>query len=502
MDLHKLTIPEAIDGLKKKAFSAEELTKASIKRTKETDVELRAFITITEEEALAEAKAVDASLAKQEELSPLAGIPGSVKDVIATKGVKTTACSNILKNYIAPYDATAIRRLKDDGMVLLGKTNCDAFAHGASTENSDFGASKNPWDLSRVPGGSSGGSAVAVAAGQGFYSIGSDTGGSIRQPASFCGISSIKPTYGRVSRYGLFSMTSSTDCISPMAKTVEGLSHIMQSMAGVDKHDGTTPNVPVANYHAEMLQGDLKGKKIGIPKEYFIDGMNPEVRKQVEDSLEVLKNLGAEIVEISLPHSKYAVAVYYIVTPSEVSSNLARFDGIRYGYSVVKDSKHAEEIESLYDVYAKSRMHGFGDEAKRRIMMGTYALSSGYYDAYYRKASAVRTLIRKDFEEAFKEVDLIVTPTCPKVAFKLGEQANDPLQMYLEDIFVAPASLAGVPAMSIPCGLASPKEDDTIKLPVGLQLIAPQFAESRLLQAGYLFQQETEWHKQVASLLS
>ncbi len=501
MDLHKLTIPQAIDGLNKGAFSAEDLTRACIERTKETDTELRAFITITEKAAIESAKEIDKKRANNEQLPPLAGIPGSIKDVIAQKGVKTTACSNILKNYIAPYSATSINNLENEGAVFTGKTNCDAFAHGASTENSDFGASKNPWDTSRVPGGSSGGSAVSVAAGQSLFAIGSDTGGSIRQPASFCGISAIKPTYGRVSRYGLFSMTSSTDCISPMAKTVEGLAYVLEAMAGHDENDGTTPNVPVAPYVADLKKADLKGKKIGIPKEYFTDEIHPEVRKAVEASMDVYKKLGAEFIDISLPHTKYAVSVYYIITPSEVSSNLARFDGIRYGYSVVNDKDHAEEVESLYDVYAKSRQYGFGDETKRRIMVGTYALSSGYYDAYYRKASAVRTLIKQDFEKAFEEVDLILTPTSPKVAFKLGAQDKDPLQMYLEDIFVAPASLAGVPALSIPCGLASPNEDDTISLPVGLQLIAPQFSESALLQAGYLFQQETDWHTRVNDLL-
>ena len=493
MDLHKLTIPEAIKGLQEKQFSSVDLTKSCLKQINKTEKDLHAFITITEEDALESAKKAD-KLIKNGEAQPLAGIPATIKDVIATKGVKTTACSKILENYIAPYDATVVKKLKEQGMVMLGKVNCDEFAHGASTENSAFGPSHNPWANDRVPGGSSGGSAVSVSASQAFYSLGTDTGGSIRQPASYCGISSLKPTYGRVSRYGLLSMTSSTDVIAPMARTVEGLAYIMEGIAGKDKFDSTTLNKPVAPYVSEINKGNLKDIKIGIPKEYFTDAITPDVRKRIDEAIQVFQSLGAKTIEVSLPHTEFAVAVYYIITPSEVSSNLARFDGIRYGYSASKDEKREKEVESLFDVYAKSRRYGFGDEAKRRIMLGTYSLSSGYYDAYYKQASKVRTLIRKDFSDVYKEVDVLLTPTSPTVAFKLGEKSNDPLQMYLEDIFVAPASLAGMPALAIPCGFAHPNDDDTIDLPVGLQLIAPQFAETKLLQMGHLYQQKTDWH--------
>lgn len=492
MSLERLTIPEAIKGLQSKQFSSTELTKSALERINETEKDLHAFVTVNEKGALEDAKRADELLASGE-AKPLTGIPVSFKDVLATKDVKTTASSKILEPYTPPYDATAVKKLREFGGVNLGKTICDEFAHGASTENSAFGPSHNPWDTTRVPGGSSGGSAVSVASHQSFYSLGTDTGGSIRQPASFCGISALKPTYGRVSRYGLFSMTSSTDVIGPMARTVEGLAHVLEAIAGADSFDSTTPKRPVPQYHAELGKASVKDYTVGVPKEYFSDALNPEVRKQVEQSIEWFTSQGATIKEVSLPHTEFAVAVYYILTPSEISSNLARFDGIRYGYSVTTDEQHANEIESLEDVYTKTRRYGFGDETKRRIMLGTYALSSGYYDAYYKQASKVRTLIRNDFDTAFKEVDVLLTPTSPKVAFKLGEQSDDPLQMYLEDIFVAPASLAGLPALSVPCGLAT-ANDDTIQLPVGMQLIAPQFEETRLLQLGHLYQQATDWH--------
>lgn len=494
MKLHEYTLAQASAALVKKDISAVELTKHMIDRVKATDEKVHAFITVSDDLALTQAKAVDASRKKGQKLSPLAGVPGTIKDVLATKGVRTTACTNILRDYVAPYNATCVERLVDHGFVMLGKNNCDAFAHGASTENSDFGVTHNPWDLTRVPGGSSGGCAANIAAQQAFYTLGTDTGGSIRQPAAFTNVTSMKPTYGRVSRYGLFSMTSSTDCVSPMAKTAEDLALVMEAIAGADKHDSTTLDKPVPRYHAELAKASLKGVKIGVPKEYFIDGMNPEVRARVEEAIAKMKELGAKIVPISLPHTAYAVAVYYIITPSEVSSNLAKYDGIRFGYSVMTDAAHKQEIKSLNDVYNKSRRYGLGDEAKRRIMLGTYALSSGYYDAYYKKASQVRTLIRRDFDEAFQKVDIIATPTTPKVAFKIGAQANNPLEMYLEDIFVAPANLAGVPAMSIPCGFAAAPEDDKLSLPVGLHLIGPQFGETQLLQAAHAYQQATDWH--------
>lgn len=493
-DLMRLTLAQASEQLRAKKFSARELAQASLDRIEATEPQTKAFITVTKEQALQQASAVDEALAKGEELSPLAGIPASIKDVLATKGVRTTACSNILRDYVPPYNATVVQKLQDQGLVMVGKTNCDAFAHGASTENSDFGPSHNPWDVSRVPGGSSGGSAANIAAQQCFYTLGTDTGGSIRQPASYCGISSLKPTYGRISRYGLFSMTSSTDVVAPMAKTVKDLAIVTEAIAGQDGMDSTTVPKIVPRYHADIKKATLKGVKIGVPAEYFVDGMLPEARARVEEAIKEMEKQGAVIVPISLPHTSYAVAVYYIVTPSEVSSNLAKYDGIRFGYSVVNDKDHQKEAKSLTDVYMKSRHYGLGDEAKRRIMLGTYALSSGYYDAYYKKASQVRTLIRRDFDEAFAKVDLIATPTSPKVAFKIGALVGDPLQMYLEDIFVAPASLAGVPAMNVPCGFAASPEDGTMSLPVGLQLIAPQFEESRLFSAGHAYQLVTDWH--------
>jgi len=500
MQLHEYTLAQASQALAKKEISSVELTEHMLKRVKKTDKDIHAFITVTDELALSQAKAIDAKRAKGEKLSPLAGVPATIKDVLATMGVRTTACTNILRDYVAPYNASCVQDLLEDGMVMLGKNNCDAFAHGASTENSDFGVTHNPWDLSRVPGGSSGGCAANIAAQQTFYTIGTDTGGSIRQPAAFTNVTSLKPTYGRVSRFGLFSMTSSTDCVSPMAKTAEDLALIMESIAGADTKDSTTPNKPVPHYHAELAKASLKGVKVGVPKEYFIDGMQPEVRARVQEAIEQFKKLGATIVDVSLPHTSYAVAVYYIITPSEVSSNLAKYDGIRFGYSAMTDADHKNEIKSLTDVYMKSRGYGLGDEAKRRIMLGTFALSSGYYDAYYKKASQVRTLIRKDFDEAFKHVDILLTPTTPKVAFKIGAQANNPLEMYLEDIFVAPANLAGVPAMNIPCGFAPAPEDDKLLLPVGLHLIAPQFEETRLLQAAHAYQQSTDWHTRYPNL--
>ncbi|MBI4121992.1 MAG: Asp-tRNA(Asn)/Glu-tRNA(Gln) amidotransferase subunit GatA [Parcubacteria group bacterium] len=499
MDLFTLTLTQASEGLAKKEFSSVELTAQCLARIQATDERLHCFITLNKEGALAAAKSADDRRGKGES-RPLLGIPASMKDVIATKGVKTTACSHILGDYVPPFNATCVQKLADAGLVMVGKTNCDAFAHGASTENSDFGPSHNPWDVSRVPGGSSGGSAASMVAQHTFYTLGTDTGGSIRQPASFVGITSLKPTYGRVSRYGLFSMTSSTDVVSPMAKTAEDIALVMQAIAGKDNHDSTTLEKPVPKYREELAAVNMKGIKIGIPKEYFIDGMNKAVREAVELAMEEYKKLGAVLVPISLPHTSYAVAVYYIITPCEISSNLAKYDGIRFGYSAATDLTHAPEVKSLFDVYTKSRRYGLGDEAKRRIMLGTYALSAGYYDAYYKKAMQVRTLICRDFDEAFKNVDMILTPTSPKVAFKIGAQANDPLEMYLEDIFVAPASLAGLPAMNVPCGFAAPPEDDKLSLPVGFQLMAPQFEESRILQAAHAYQQVTDWHTKYPSL--
>jgi len=402
----------------------------------------------------------------------------------------TTASSNMLKNYIPAEDATLMEKLDAEGMVMLGKVNCDAFAHGGSTENSDFFTTHNPWDLDRVPGGSSGGSASSVAGGQCFYSLGTDTGGSIRCPASFCGVVGLKPTYGRISRYGLISMTSSTDCPSIMAKTAADVAIVLEAIAGVDAKDATTSSEKVDNYLNYIEKSDVKGLRIGIPKEYFIEGLNKDIEKCVKDAIAKLQELGAEVVEISLSHTKYAVPAYYIITPSEVSSNLAKFDGIRYGYSAETDN--SLEVKDLMDVYMKSKGRGFGSEAKRRIMLGTYALSSGYYDAYYLKAQKVRALIKKDFDQAFEKVDAIIVPTAPTVAFKIGEHSGNPLEMYMEDIFLSAVSLAGLPALSEPCGFVKP-ENGNVEMPVGMQIIGKPFDEKTILNIANTYEKNSDW---------
>ncbi len=396
-----------------------------------------------------------------------------------TRGVKTTAASRILENYAAPYDAAIIKKLKRAGAVLLGKTNLDEFAHGASTENSAFGATHNPWDLARVPGGSSGGSAAAVAADMCLFALGTDTGGSIRHPAGFCGVVGLKPTYGRCSRFGLIAMTSSTDVPGPLAKTVEDAAIVLKTIAGHDKYDSTTP-VESAPDYLQTLNNSIKGLKIGLPQEYFAKGIDPEVAKAIKGAISKLESLGAEFIDVSLPHTKYGVAVYYIITPSEISSNLARFDGIRYGLS-------DRSVKNLREVYTKSRGIGFGPEAKLRIMLGAYALSAGYYDAYYLQAQKARTKIKEELDEVLTRVDCLLTPTTPHTAFKIGAKDKDPLKMYLEDIFVTNASLAGLPAISIPAGLAN-------GLPVGLQLIGRRFNEAALFNIGHTFQQATTYH--------
>ncbi len=480
MELNQLTIKEASEKLAKGEITSVELTEACLRRIKEVDDKIKACLTVCEEEAMAAAQEADRRRQKGEK-GDLLGIPYLVKDNIMTRGVRTTAASKILENYIAPYDATIIKKLKEAGAVMLGKTNLDEFAHGASTENSAFGPTHNPWDLERVPGGSSGGSGAAVAAQMCLFALGTDTGGSIRCPASFCGIVGLKPTYGRASRFGLIAMTSSTDVPGPLTKTAEDAAIVLAYLAGVDKNDATTVDKEAPDYQTELDKG-IKGLKIGLPKEYFGEGCDAGVRQAIEKAKQVFKELGAELVEISLPHTKYGVPVYYIITPSEISSNLARFDGIKYGFS-------EKEAKSLAEVYTKSRGIGFGSEAKRRIMLGTYALSAGYYDAYYLKAQKVRTKIKEEMDTALKEVDFFLTPTSPHPAFKIGEQVNDPLKMYLEDIFVTNASLAGLPAISIPAGLVD-------NLPVGLQLIGRRFDESTLFRAAYAYQTVTDWHKQ------
>lgn len=484
MNLAALTIHEAAEGLRSKKFSSVDLTKACLERIKKYEKTLNAFTDVTEKSALESAAHADEVLKKGEAKSALHGIPAALKDVFCTKGVSTTASSNILKGFVPPYDATTVTKLKEAGMVLVGKTNTDEFTCGGSTETSAYGTTHNPWDPTRTPGGSSGGSAAAVAADECIYALGTDTGGSIRQPAAYCGITGLKVTYGRVSRFGVISMASSLDTIGPMTKDVEDAALIMNVIAGSDPRDATTPKVAVPDYTKGLNAKDLKGLKIGIPKEYFIPGMDSEVEKAVRTAVDELKKSGAEIKEISLPHSMYGLAVYYIICPSEVSANMSKYDGIRFGPGPKKEAK------SLEDYYFTARGEGFGDEMKRRIMIGTYALSSGYYDAYYLKAQKVRTLVKRDFEEAFKEVDVIITPSTPSTAFTIGQNSADPVKMYLEDIFTVSVNIAGVPALAVPCGFSSKK------LPIGMQIIGPQFGEEVILKVGSHYQQKTEWHKQ------
>ena len=443
-------------------------------RIKKEDPEIGAFLTLCEERALAQAGLIDAMAAEGKDLPPLAGVPVAIKDVMVTNGVRTTAGSKMLDNFIPPYDCTAVARLEAAGAVILGKLNCDEFAMGSSTENSAYHVVHNPRDKSRVPGGSSGGSAAAVAADMAVATLGSDTGGSIRQPASFCGVVGLKPTYGRVSRYGLIAFASSLDHIGPFANTVKDAALILRTIAGRDPMDSTSTEIPVPDYVAE-LEKPVKGLRVGVAKEYFGAGLDPEVRAVVEAAIQKLAELGCEVVSVSLPHTEYAIPTYYIVATAEASSNLARFDGVRYGFRA--------KANTLSEMYRQTRDGGFGVEVKRRIMLGTYALSAGYYDAYYLKAQKVRTLLTRDFHEAFKKVDVIATPTCPTPAFKLGEKIDDPLAMYLADIYTVTANLAGIPGISIPCG------ENHEKLPIGLQLFAGHFDEGTLLRVAYAYEQ-------------
>ncbi|MFO7323812.1 MAG: Asp-tRNA(Asn)/Glu-tRNA(Gln) amidotransferase subunit GatA, partial [Chloroflexota bacterium] len=478
-DLTELTVTQAVAGLRARDFSAVELTQAYLDRIDRLDGTIGAYITVTPELALQQARQADEALARGE-AGPLAGVPLAVKDVLSTRDIETTCASRILKGYIPPFTATAIQRLFDAGMVLLGKTNMDEFAMGSSTENSACGLTRNPWDLERVPGGSSGGSAAAVAARMAAAAIGTDTGGSIRQPGAFCGVVGLKPSYGRVSRYGLIAFGSSLDCAGPLTHTVEDAARLLQIMAGHDPLDSTSMPVETPDYTA-ALTGDVRGLRIGVPKEYFIDGMQAEVEAAVRAAIAHLESLGAQIVDISLPHTDYSMPVYYIIAPAEASANLARYDGIRYGQRVEKGA--------MWETYKATRGQGFGPEVKRRIMLGTYALSAGYYDAYYGKAQQVRTLIRRDFDEAFKEVDIIAAPVTPTTAYGIGENIDDPVKMYLGDVFTLPASLAGLAAISLPCGR------DSQGLPIGLQIIGPAFGEARVLQAAHAYETTTEWHK-------
>jgi aspartyl-tRNA(Asn)/glutamyl-tRNA(Gln) amidotransferase subunit A len=468
------TIPSIRSALQENKVSARELSTEFFARIDRRNPELNAFLALSPEQAFAQARRVDDMVARGEPLPPLAGVPVAIKDVISTRGIRTTCGSRILENYLPPYDATAISRLDAAGAVILGKTNCDEFAMGSSTENSAYGPVRNPVATDRVPGGSSGGSAAAVAAGLAVAALGTDTGGSIRQPGAFCGIPAMMGTYGRVSRYGLIAFASSLDRIGPFAGTVQDVASVLAVIAGRDAADSTCVPVPVPNYCAE-LDRSVRGLRIGIPREYFGEGMDPAVRQKVEAGIKLLESLGCVPVELGMPHTDYAIATYYIVATAEASSNLARYDGVRYGLRVPG--------ATLLDMYRKTRGCGFGPEVKRRIMLGTYALSSGYYDAYYLKAQKVRALIARDFVQAFQKVDAIVTPTSPSPAFRLGEKTDDPLQMYLADIYTVTGSLAGVPGISVPCG-KTPEG-----LPVGLQIFGPYFEESRVLQLAHAFEQ-------------
>lgn len=498
MKLYELTIKEASEKLKAGEITSVELTEAVFERINAVESKVGAYITLCKEKAIEMAKASDERRQASNVLSEIDGIPIAVKDLFLTKGVKTTAASNILNDFIPIHESTSTKNLWEAGAVLIGKTNLDQFAMGSSTETSAYKTSeefdsttRNPWDMERVPGGSSGGSAAAVAADECIAAVGTDTGGSIRQPASLCSITGLKPTYGRVSRFGVMAMASSLDQVGPMTKTVEDAAILLKYLSGWDKYDSTSSKKDVPDY-VKSINKNIKGLKIGIPKEFFTEGLSPEVKEIVEEGIAKLKSLGAEIVDVSLPMAKYALAVYYILMPAEVSSNLARFDGIRYGLSTIKKQDARNNDQTLEEVYSKSRAEGFGDEAKRRIMLGSYVLSAGYYDAYYKKAQKVRTLVKKEFEEVFSKVDVIVTPVTPTPAFKFGEKVSDPLSMYLSDIMTVPVNPAGLPAMSIPAGFI-PEGDK--ELPVGLQLIGPMWGEQTLLNVGCAFQDATEFHK-------
>jgi aspartyl-tRNA(Asn)/glutamyl-tRNA(Gln) amidotransferase subunit A len=485
MDIIDLTIHELHDNLKARRISSVEATAALLGRIKAVEPQVNSFITVTPEQALADAAAADRRIAAGEG-GVLTGIPLALKDIFLTEGITTTCGSRILKNFVPPYSASSYEKLKDQGVVLLGKLNQDEFAMGSSNESSAFGPCRNPWDTARIPGGSSGGSAAAVAARQAIATLGTDTGGSIRQPASHCGCVGLKPTYGRVSRYGVIAYASSLDQVGPMTRDVRDCAILLGALAGHDPKDSTSVAAPVPDYTAS-LTGDVKGLRIGLPKEYFIQGLDPDVQKAMDQAIETYRKLGAEFVDITLPHTDYAVATYYLIATAEASSNLARYDGVRFGHRVAGAT-------GLLDMYTRSRSEGFGAEVKRRIMLGTYALSSGYYDAYYVKAQKVRTLIMQDFIKAFADVDVMLTPVAPTPAFRIGEKVNDPLQMYLSDIFTIPVNLAGTCAMSIPAGFSADG------LPIGLQLVGKPFGEETILRAAHAFEQATEWHTRKAVL--
>lgn len=481
MSWHELTAHELHGKLKSKEISAVELTEAVLNRIDSVDDEIKSFVTLTREIAAHKAAQVDKKIANGEKIGPLEGIPMVLKDNMCTKDILTTCSSKILHNFVPPYNATVVDKLSAAGSVLIGKANLDEFAMGSSTENSRFFTTRNPWDTDCVPGGSSGGSAASVAADETIFSLGSDTGGSIRQPASFCGVVGLKPTYGAVSRYGLIAFASSLDQIGPFTKDVRDSALVMNTIVGHDTKDSTSANIDVPDY-TSFLTGDIKGLKVGIPKEYFASGMDDNVRKVIDDAIKKFEELGAICEETSLPHTEYALPVYYIIAPAEASSNLARYDGVRYGY-------RDQSADDVVTMMKRTRSEGFGTEVKRRIMLGTYALSSGYYDAYYLKALKVRTLIKQDFDQAFAKYDILLTPTSPTTAFKMGSKGDDPMQMYLSDVCTISANLAGVPAISLPCGFVD-------GLPVGLQLMAKPFAEGTIFRAAHAFEQSTVYHKQ------
>jgi aspartyl-tRNA(Asn)/glutamyl-tRNA(Gln) amidotransferase subunit A len=479
----QLTISEAQKLLNEHQVSSYELTLAALEQIQKVEPKVKAIVTTTEDLAFKQAKQADNRIACGKS-KPLNGIPVLIKDVICTKGVKTTCSSKMLENFIPPYDATVIERLNNFGAVIVGKTNMDEFAMGSSTENSAFFTTHNPWDLNRVPGGSSGGSAAGVAAGEALYALGSDTGGSIRQPASFCSVTGLKPTYGRVSRYGLIAFASSLDQIGPLTQDVTDAAIVLNAIVGYDERDSTSISMPVPDY-TQCLTGIIKGLHLGVPKEYFVEGMQKEVTDAINVAINIMEELGAKVDrEVSLPHTPYSLAVYYIIAPSEASANLARYDGVKYGYSY-------KDTDNMWESMEKTRQYGFGAEVKRRIMLGTYALSAGYYDAWYLKAQKVRTLIRREFDLVFKNYDALLTPTSPTVPFRVGEKMEDPLQMYLSDVFTIPANIAGLPAISIPTGFAN-------GLPIGLQIIGKPFAEETILKIAHAYQQVTDWHKKRA----
>lgn len=481
--LHTLTVTQILKGLRGGNFSSKQLTQAYLERIEQHNPRLNAYLHVAADSALKAAAAADRKLGKARKTKaktpPLLGLPIAIKDVLTVAGMPATSGSRILENFVPAYNATSVQRLLDAGVVILGKTNTDEFAMGSSTENSAYGVVRNPWDEARVPGGSSGGSAAAVAAGLAPVALGTDTGGSVRQPAALCGIVGLKTTYGRVSRYGLIAFGSSLDTVGVLAHTAQDAATILSVMAGYDPRDATTLESPAPKIKLNGKDG-LKGLKVGVPKEYFIEGVQSEVETAVRTAIDQLKDLGVQVREVSLPHTEYALPVYYIIAPAEASANLARFDGVRYGLRA--------DNSDLMSLFTRTRGHGFGPEVKRRIMIGTYALSAGYYDAYYGQAQKVRTLIRRDFEQAFAQVDLIAAPATPNSAFRIGAHTGNPLEMYLEDVFTLPANLAGVPGLSLPAGF------DSQELPLSLQLLGPHFSEERLLQVGHAYQQATNWH--------